>query len=161
MEILRVRIPRFLALIPVLTATLWAADPTIGTWTLNVQRSRFVPGPPFRSETRSYEEQKDGVKVTIRTVDGKGRQVTSVYLTTADGQRHTVSGSGGGPADAVALKRIDDFTAESALLHAGKEIAKTTRTVSRDGKSMTITYKGHDPDGNPVAYTLFFVKSKP
>jgi hypothetical protein len=99
--------------------------------------------------------EKDGVKVTIRTVDGRGRQATIIYLTTPDGQQHAVSGSGG-PADAVALKRIDEFTAESALMHAGKEIAKTTRVVSENGKTMTITYNGFDPEGNRVNYTLVF-----
>jgi hypothetical protein len=34
----------------------------------------LLPGPAFQSETR-YEKQGDGVKVTIRKVDGNGRQV--------------------------------------------------------------------------------------
>ena len=41
-------------------------------------------------------------------------------------------------------------------MHAGKEIAKTTRVVSEDGKTMTIIYKGLDPEGNDVNYTLIF-----
>jgi hypothetical protein len=146
-------------LIPILTTTLWSSDPAVGTWRLNVQKSRFLPGPAFKSETRTYEEQKDGVKVTIRTVDGNGREVTSTYLTTPDGQQHVVSGSGG-PADSVGLKRIDDFTAESTLMHAGKEIAKTTRVIDPEGKTMRITYKGLDPDGTPVDYTLVFDRIK-
>lgn len=155
MRIPRLRVWRILALVPVLTATVWAADPSLGTWKLNLRKSEFHPGPAFQSETRTYEMEKDGVKVTIRTVDGRGRQATIIYLTTPDGQQHSVSGSGG-PADSVALKRIDEFTAESTLLHAGKEIAKTTRVVSEDGKTMTITYKGFDPEGSRVNYTLVF-----
>jgi hypothetical protein len=155
MEIPRVRCWRILALVPVLTTTLWAADHALGTWKLNLRKSEFHPGPAFQSETRTYEVEKDGVKVTIRTVDGRGRQATIIYLTTPDGQQHSVSGSGG-PADAVALKRIDEFTAESTLIHAGKEIAKTTRVVSENGKTMTITYSGFDPEGNRVNYTLVF-----
>jgi hypothetical protein len=151
----RLRLSLWLAFGSLVTVALWAADPTLGSWKLNVQKSRFLPGPGFQSETRTYVEEKDGVKVTIRTVDGKGKQVTSVYLTTPDAEQHKVSGSGG-PADSVALKRINEFTAESTLLHAGKEIAKTTRVVSQDGKTMTITYKGLDPDGNDVNYTLIF-----
>ena len=88
-------------------------------------------------------------------MDAKGKQVTSVYLTTPDGEQHAVSGSGG-PADSVGLKRIDEFTAESTLMHAGKEIAKTTRAVAQDGKTMTITYKGLDPQGEDVNYRLVF-----
>jgi hypothetical protein len=154
-EIPRLRFWRILAFATVLTTTIWAADPSLGTWKLNLRRSEFHPGPAFQSETRTYEVEKDGVKVTIRTVDGKGRQATSIYLTTPDGQQHAVSGSGG-PADTVALKRIDEFTAESTLMHAGKEIAKTTRVVSENGKIMTITYNGFDPEGSRVNYTLVF-----
>jgi len=150
---------RLLALVPILTTPLWSADPSLGTWKLNLARSAFHPGPGFQSETRTYEDQKDGVKVTIRTVDARGRVVTSVYLTTPDGEQHAVSGSGG-PADSVALQRINEFTAESTLMHAGKEIAKTTRVVSEDGRTMTITYRGLDPEGNAVTYTLVFDRVK-
>jgi len=155
MRIHFLRLSRLLALLSVAVIALLAADPSLGSWKLNVQKSRFLPGPGFQSETRTYVEQPDGVRVTIKTVDGKGRQVTSVYLTTPDGQQHKVSGSGG-PADSVALNRINDHTAESTLLQAGKEIAKTTRIVSEDGETMTITYKGLDPDGKDVDYTLIF-----
>jgi hypothetical protein len=150
---------RFIVLLPVLTIPLWSADPVIGTWRLNVQKSRFLPGPAFRSETRTYEEQKDGIKVTIQTVDGRGRQATIIYLTTPDGQQHVVSGSGG-PADSVGLKRVNELTAESTLLHAGEEIAKTVRVIDPDGKTMTITYKGLDPDGNPVDNKMVFERVK-
>jgi hypothetical protein len=159
MEMPRFSFTELFALGVLVTTALWAADLTLGTWQLNVKKSKFLPGPAFRSETRIYEDQGDGVKVTIRTVDGKGKQVTSVFTTTPDGQQHTVSGSGG-PADSVGLKRINEFTAESTLLHAGKEIAKTTRVVSEDGKTMTIIYKGLDPQGSPVDNTLLFDRLK-
>lgn len=155
MEIRRLRSLRFLALAPILATTLWSADPSLGTWKLNLRRSIFHPGPGFQSETRTYEEVKDGVQVTIRTINAKGKLVTSIYLTTPDGEQHAVSGSGG-PADSVGLKRINEFTAESILMHAGKEIAKTTRVISEDARTMTITYRGLDPEGNDVNYTLVF-----
>ena len=118
MEMPRFRFTKLFAFGVLVTTALWAADLTLGTWQLNVKKSKLLPGPAFQSETRSYEEQGDGVKVTIRTVDGKGRQVTSVYIATPDGQQHAVSGSGG-PADSVGLRRINEFTAESTLLRAG------------------------------------------
>ena len=155
MEVSCRRWARILVLVPICATLLWPADPVLGAWKLNVRRSTFRPGPGFRSETRTYEAQTDGVKVTIRTIDSQGRLVESVYLTTPDGEQHPVSGSGG-PADSVGLKRVDEFTAESTLLHAGKEIAKTTRTVSADGKTMTITYKGLDPKGDDVNYSMVF-----
>ena len=149
------KIGSVVAIIPICATMLWSADPVLGAWKLNVRHSTFRPGPGFQSETRTYQQEKDGVKVTIRTVDARGRVVESVYLTTPDGEQHPVSGTGG-PADSVGLKPVDEFTAESILLHAGKEIAKTTRVVSADGKTMTITYKGLDPKGDDVNYHLVF-----
>jgi len=132
-------------------------DPVIGTWKMNLGKSAFLQGPGFKSEMRTYEKQPDGVKVTIRTVDSTGKLVISSYLSTPDGQRHSVTGEGG-PADAVALKQINDFTAESTLMHAGREVAKTTRVVSPDRKHMTITYFGLDPVGTQVNYRMVFDK---
>lgn len=159
MEIPCVRFLRFLAFVPIVTTALWAADPSLGTWKLNVKKSTFVPGPAFQSETRTYEQQQDGVKVTIHTVNGKGREATSVFLTTPDGEQHLVSGSGGS-VDSVGLKQINKFTAESVLMHAGKEIARTTRVISEDGNTMTITYNGFDPEGSKVIYTLIYDRVK-
>jgi len=151
----QVRFGPVFAALSLATMLAGASDPVLGTWKLNLARSRFLAGPAFKSETRTYEQQKDGTKVTIHSVDGKGREATIIYVATPDGQAHPVSGSGG-PADSVALTSVDEFTAISILTHAGREIARTTRTVSKDGKTMTISYKGQDPDGYEVNYTLFF-----
>jgi hypothetical protein len=53
-----------------------------------------------------------------------------------------------GPEVRLLLKRINELTAESTLMQAGKEIAKTTRVIDPEGKKMTITYKGLDPHGS-------------
>jgi hypothetical protein len=55
---------RWLAVIPVALVLfpkpqLWAEDPILGTWKLNVRKSTFHPGPGFRGETRTYERQAD------------------------------------------------------------------------------------------------------
>ena len=37
-------------------------DAHIGTWKLNVAKSKFSPGPGYKSETRTYEPTADGYK---------------------------------------------------------------------------------------------------
>ena len=32
----------------------WAADPVLGTWELNVAKSKYNPGPAPKSQTRIY-----------------------------------------------------------------------------------------------------------
>jgi len=58
MEIPRAYFLRLLAFVALMTTALWAADPTLGTWKLNVRKSRFMPGPAFQSETRTLRRAK-------------------------------------------------------------------------------------------------------
>jgi len=44
--------------------------------------------------------------------------------------------------DTITLKRIDEFTADASLGHAGKVIGAAKRVISKDGRTMTITYRG-------------------
>jgi hypothetical protein len=48
------------------------ADPFLGTWKLNVSQSKFVPGPPRKSEPRMAESSPMGLKVSIKRVNGDG-----------------------------------------------------------------------------------------
>ena len=45
----------------------------IGTWRLNVAKSKYSPGPPLRSETRVYTRSADGVKGVVSRVYSDGR----------------------------------------------------------------------------------------
>jgi hypothetical protein len=53
------------------------------------------------------------------------------------------------------MQRIDDYTAESVLTHAGHTIGTARRTVSAGGQTMTITFKG-----SQVNDTAFYDKEK-
>ena len=52
-----------------------AADPIVGTWQLNVAKSKFNPGPALKSQTRVYTESAKGIsiKVTQVAADGTAR----------------------------------------------------------------------------------------
>ena len=47
-------------------------DAHMGTWKLNVAKSKFAPGPPIKSETRTYEPTGDGYKFSGERVDADG-----------------------------------------------------------------------------------------
>jgi len=137
-------------------SVLRAADPVIGTWHLNLLRSRYDPGPPPKSQTRIYREENGGVKAVVITVHKNGNSDTVHYPAEYDGKEHPVSGSP--DTDGILMKRVNDYTAESELTHAGKTIAVTRRTVSRDGKTMTITYKGVGVGEDQVNNTAYYEK---
>jgi hypothetical protein len=60
--------------------------------------------------------------------------------------------------DAIALTRVDANTVKSTQKRAGKAVGTTTRTVSKDGKTMTLTSKGTSAKGTPYDDVLVFDK---
>lgn len=123
-------------------AVAFCADPLIGTWKLNVMNSKFNPGPPPRSQTRTYEETPAGIRVTVTTTDSQGRKTTVEFPAIYDGKTYPVKGPG--RIDALALVTINNFQARATLKHAGNVIATADRTISEDGRVLTIGYK--EPD---------------
>lgn len=121
-------------------AVIWAADAAVGTWKLNLSKSKYRPGPPPRSQMRVYREAPEGMKATVTTVNPDGEMYIEDYPSNYDGVEHAVKGD---PyLDGIIMKKIDDFTAESTLIHGEVVIGTAKRTVSPDGKTMTITYQG-------------------
>jgi hypothetical protein len=115
-------------------------DLVLGTWALNVAKSKWIPGPAPRSQTRTYETHQDGVKATIKTVYADGHSTSVEYVAKYDSIEYPLSGSP--DAERIALKRLDGRTAEATLGHAGKVMGTARRVISPDGKTLTITYRG-------------------
>jgi len=132
----------------VTTATLWAADPFVGTWKLNLAKSKYSPGPPPKNLTITYAATENGIKATTEGVNAEGKPVASTYAATYDGKETPVTGTG--PYDTIALKRIDPNTVELTTKKDGKVVSKGKRVVSKDGKVMTVTSKGTNAKGEPT-----------
>jgi hypothetical protein len=82
-------------LIPIAAAAALIATPALaqlpyiqGTWTLNPARSR-LPGPPPKSEVRSYRLRPDGVLVGLSvSVAPNGQPNVLMFAAKPDGQDH-------------------------------------------------------------------------
>jgi len=113
-------------------------DLLLGSWQLDVVKSRYTPGPPPRSEVRTYVRDKDGMKGTIRRRREDGREEVIEYRADFD-REYPVMGT---PAyDTIRLKRIDSHTAEAVLSHAGRVFGTARRTISQDGQTLTIMFR--------------------
>jgi hypothetical protein len=132
------------------------ADSIDGAWKLNVAKSKFSPGPAPESQTRTYAETAQGVALTFSGVAADGSQVSGESTFKYDGKDYPITGSPN--YDAIALTRIDANTVKSTQKRAGKAIGTTTRTVSKDGKTMTLTSKGTSAKGTPYNDVLVFDK---
>jgi hypothetical protein len=120
-------------------------NPDIGVWKLNVAKSKYVPGPGPRSQTRTVVPQPDGkgVKVTIEGVSGSGKTINYSYVTNYDGQDSPLTGVGfPSGANTIAVKRISANSTTQTDKKDGQVILQVTRVVSKDGKVETIHGKG-------------------
>jgi hypothetical protein len=141
------------------TVAAFAADNSLGTWKLNVEKSKYTPAPfPVKSITAVREAADNGVKVTNTGERADGSAVNSTYTAKYDGSDSAVSGQGS-PYDSVSLKQVNanTFTYE-AKNSANKYHARGKITVSSDGKTLTFKAKGMNAEGKPMSVTLVYDK---
>jgi hypothetical protein len=140
-----------------LNATTAAPDNNIGTWKMNVAKSKFSPGPAPKSQTLKIEAWgEDGVNYTADGVDGDGKPTHWVLQAKYDGKFYAFKGNP--DSDMLAYKRIDANTVEATTQRAGKETGKTVIVVSKDGKTRTLTQTGTSAKGEKISNTVVYDK---
>ena len=128
-------------------------DGLLGAWGLNVAKSRYRPGPAPSSETRTYVPQgEDVIGVILRTFPD-GRRERIEYTANYD-REYPVTGTE--DYDHVVLKRLDKFTSEAVLSHAGRVFGTARRVIAADGKSMTITFRRDSESGVSVLNFAYY-----
>jgi hypothetical protein len=130
------------------------ADPVVGTWVLDVAKSKFSPGPGPKSQTRTYTATADGIELVVTGTAADGSAVSQKSSYKYDGNDYAISGSSS--YDTLSLQKIDDNNVESVQKKAGKAVGKTTRTVSKDGKVLTLASKGTGASGAAYDDVLVF-----
>jgi len=120
----------------------------VGNWVLDVNASRYLPGPPPRAETRVYTKQPEGIKGVVTRTQADGTVQRIEYMANTD-REYMVTGTP--EYDAVKLRQIDPFTSEALLTHGGSTFGVATRSIARNGMSMTITFRRPDADVLNVA----------
>src|SRR5262245_2152867 len=149
----------FLAVCLVATSSLSSfaqTDPIIGTWKLNLAKSKLSPGPPPKSQTLTYEAVGQGVKVTVKGTDAEGKPIDIQSTANYDGKDYPVTGNPNW--DTVARKRIDAYTMEITRKKAGKVVSTGTIVVSKDGKTQTLKEKGVNAKGEKFSNTVVYEK---
>ena len=118
-------------------------DLVLGAWELDLSRSTFSPGPPPRSEIRSYQEEHEGIKAEILTVNADGSKTHMLYTASFNDVVAVVTGSQ--QTDAIRMRKVDPYTAESRLSYQGQPVGIARRAVSPDGQTLTITLERSAP----------------
>jgi hypothetical protein len=128
-------------------------DPVVGTWKLNPAKSTRS-AMMFKSETRTYRAVPGGIEmVWIRvTADSKTSTVKTTFK--YDGKDYPVTGSR--DFDTISGTAIDAHTVETTQKYMGKKVGTTRRTVSDDGKTMTLNQLFTDADDRQTGSLIVY-----
>ncbi len=142
--------------VAVTTISVFAADNSLGTWNLNMEKSRFNPSAPVKSLTVTREAVEGGVKVTTKGERADGTPINGSYTAKYDGKEYPVTGA---PYDSIAMTQVNANTFTAKQKNSGTKYSTSLRSViSKDGKTMTNTVRGIGTDGTPVSYTMVYDK---
>lgn len=123
------------------------SNPLVGTWKLDVTKSKYDPGPVPKSLTRTVEPQGNGVKYTFEGVAADGKPIAYGFSATFDGKDSLVTGSMPSGADTISAKRIDANHYVATQKKGGKEVGVSQVAVSKDGKVTTVDVTGTTASG--------------
>ena len=114
-------------------------NPFVGTWKLNVAKSKYDPGPPPQSQTRTWDASG---MVMVNGVNAAGKSMSYGYPIKGDSKEYPTMGSVPNTADMISTKKIGADTYEANFTKAGKHVETATFKVSNGGKTLTIYAKG-------------------
>jgi hypothetical protein len=125
------------------------ANPAIGTWTLNLEKSTYSAGRPnIKSQIIRIEPFEDGFKTTVDGIDLKGQTTHTERVGKFDGKDNPVVGAA--PGTTVAYSLIEPQTYQILNKVNGKVTTTTRTVVAPDGKSFTNTTTGYTAQGQMV-----------
>lgn len=120
----------FLALVLLVPMSLFAQSPFDGTWRTNMDQSKISPKPiVFSLKGGMYECSSCNPQIHVKA-DGGDQSVT--------GQSY----------DIISVREIDAKSIEVKAKKNGKPVFEQTRTVSDDGKTLTVKTTSHRPDSD-------------
>jgi len=134
------------------------SSPLIGTWKLNLAKSKYMGVPAPRSQTLTYAVEGQNLTATADAVDAQGQTVKTVFMHIYDGKPHPTTGVAGGLYDSSAYTRVDTNTVNFARLKDGKAVQTGWGAVSGDGKTYTVTTGGTGPNGQAMSTVAVFDK---
>lgn len=133
-----------------------AADPMLGTWRLNVEKSKFSPGPGPKALTITYTQEGDWyvMKSVGTAADGTAISRTGRFKT--DGGEYAVDGPNG--PGKMSVKRSDQHNAVSVTKLDGGGTVTVKTAVSSDGRTRTQTVTGTNSKGETLNHTIVLDK---
>jgi hypothetical protein len=134
-----------------------AASPILGTWKMNVAKSKFNPGPGPKGGTVVYTQEGDWIILKSDVIGADGKPVSRSNRYKLDGKEYPYEG----PLitkGTIAVKKIDDHRTESVIKGANGNVVKVQTVISKDGKTRTQTSTGTNSEGQKTNNTVIYEK---
>lgn len=138
-----------------IAVTVSAAD-IAGIWKLNPAKSKYTGTTGNKEMTVTYTKQGTGWTYEAKGVSASGEPITRSYTYVKDGEEIKTTGFPNW--DGIVLKNAATDKSTSTYMRQGKAVGNGTRTISADGKTMTIRSTVTLPDGKKA--TLLSVYEK-
>ena len=153
---MKLRMILFALAVVFVSAVVCSADsPHMGTWKLNEAKSHFSPGAS-KNHTVVYEAAGDMTKVIVDGTDADGNALHNEWTGKFDSKYNAVTGSP--TSDTRAYSMINSRTLSITEKKGSKVVLTGRITVSRDGKSRTVTTTGKNASGKTMHNTAVYDK---
>jgi hypothetical protein len=128
------------------------ADPVIGTWRLNVEKSTYVGTKAPKSQSNTFAGEGQTLTDTVEGVDAQGQAYKIVFRHVYDGMPHPTTGT---PTyDSTIYTRIGN-TINAVRFRMGKP-AEVGQVVIVPGKTLTNTAEGIDENNQSYHYVQVY-----
>jgi hypothetical protein len=137
----------------------WAADPIIGTWKLNIAKSKFPSTQlTLKEQTEVYRGIGNGqIELTYTSVNKDGASTLEVFIFPAQGgTADVVKGAVAGRS--YVETKIGPNEWYATCLENGKQVFVLHKVFGKDGKTYTKTSRSLDEQGNSLEYFLVLEK---
>ena len=142
-----------------LVGMLWAGYVEVGTWKLNVAKSKFPSTEPApKEETLIIRVVGDQFETVITGTRVDGTKISEKFMNPLQGGEGKYQEPTLPKGESVIQTRVDAYSVYFTTLQDGKQIERTHCVVSKDGKTITCTARGMDAKGKPYESLDYFEK---
>ena len=127
-----------------------------GTWMLNTAKSKSNGIPMPKELTVTYAAQGSGWRYTGKGIGQAGEALNRSFTYMKDGEE--IKTTGWAEFDAIVLQNGNANKSTVTYKRQGKAVGTATRTLSADGKTMTINGEFTLPDGKKATATSVYDK---
>ena len=148
-----------------LIGSVWAADPMVGTWKLNVAKSKFSPAylafqkiVAPKEQSNVVREVGDQLEVTVTGIRTDGSPISDKGAFPRQGGMLQAQSPSLPKGTSIVVTVIGPGHWYFTVLQNDKQVEVVHHVMSKDGKTVTDTITGTDAQGKPFETVEFFEK---